>query len=113
MTENFESIRNRIDGLYQGDTKEFRRLQELGKFLFSCVEMSNRMGTDVSAATYTNAGDLSATNKPKTERELFSIKEISEILNDIVAEFSRVNNDRLSQVEEKLQQIGGNGLNIR
>ncbi len=108
MNEQFELIRTRIeDELYRGDTRESRRLQELIKFLNSCVEMSNRMATDVSAATTTTPNDLSATNKPQTEREFISIKETSEMLNDIIAEFSRANNDdHLSKVKEKLQMIG-------
>ena len=115
MTEQFESILKQIEELYQGDRVELRRAMQLEQFVASSIEMSNRMASDTSSATYTPLHKLNAMQLPETEQMLKNLKRDLTIIAGVMRELHRINTESLSQVEETLNKIdeGRQRSNVR
>lgn len=100
MAEQFESIKDRIEALLPSDERENRRSRELERFLDSCVKMSDLITSDIRESTsYTPQN----TDWSKIKRQLNSIKNHIDVMNDVLGELSRKNGEMLSEVEEILK----------
>ena len=110
MTEQFELIQKQIEELYRGDRAELRRAMQLEQFVASSVEISNRIASDTSSATYTPQHKLNPMQLPETEQTLNNLKRDIEIISGVMRELHRINTESLSRVEEKLERIGESRL---
>ncbi len=103
MSEKFDSIKKRIEEVQGRNQRDYNRGQELLKFVDSCKKMMYLIAEHRSAAILQQASDSNA----KIAERLKPLVLHLEIIEDIISELSWLNDDELSEVQKKLDAIGG------
>jgi len=104
MSRKFESIKKQIEALNrinQGNLHNLDRRQQLLKFVDSCSKISYCLAGETSGATYQKGSDSDS----EIAEGLKPLKRDLEIMQNVISELGRINEESLNQIEEKLNLI--------